>query len=125
MASKNTGYSSDINLINVSTVVEGKITSKGSIRIDGKLTGTLNAEGGLVVGTTGEIVGDITAKTLVSGGNLQGKVIIHDRTVLESTCHFTGELFTQKLIIEEGALFDGQCQMSDSAAKNGSSETKI
>ncbi|MCA0447436.1 MAG: polymer-forming cytoskeletal protein [Bacteroidetes bacterium] len=125
MASKNTGYSSDINLINVSTVVEGKITSKGSIRIDGKLTGTLSAEGGLVVGTTGEISGDISAKTLVSGGKLQGKVIIQDRTVLEATSIFTGELFTQKLIIEEGAIFDGQCLMSDSTNKNGHSETKV
>lgn len=123
MASKNTGYTSDINLINVSTVVEGKITSKGSIRIDGKLTGILSAEGGLVVGTSGEISGDISAKTLVSGGKLEGKVIIQDRTVLEATSNFSGELFTRKLIIEEGAIFDGQCSMSDNAGQNGQSET--
>lgn len=125
MASKNTGYASDINLINVSTVIEGKITSKGSIRIDGKLTGTMTAEGGLVVGTTGEISGDISAKSLVSGGKIQGKVIIQDRTVLEATSNFTGELFTQKLIIEEGAIFDGQCSMSDSSVKYGQSEAKV
>ncbi|MBN8706213.1 MAG: polymer-forming cytoskeletal protein [Bacteroidetes bacterium] len=125
MASKNTGYASDINLINVSTIIEGTITSKGSIRIDGKLTGTMTADGGLVVGTTGDISGDVSAKTLVSGGKIQGKVIIQDRTVLEATSNFTGELFTQKLIIEEGAIFDGQCSMSDSTSKYGQSETKV
>ncbi len=111
MAAKNSGYASDINLINVNTVVEGKITTNGNIRIDGRLYGILNAEGAAVVGVTGEIEGDISVRSLVSGGKMVGKVIVEERTVLESTCIFTGNLFTKKLIVEEGASFDGNCTM--------------
>jgi len=111
MAAKNSGYASDINLINVNTVVEGKITTNGNIRIDGRLYGTLSAEGAAVVGVTGEIEGDVSVRSLVSGGKMVGKVIVEERTVLESTCIFTGNLFTKKLIVEEGASFDGNCTM--------------
>lgn len=111
MAAKGSGYAADINLINMNTVVEGKITTQGNIRIDGKLTGNLIADGATVIGSTGDIKGDIQVRSLVSGGKIEGKAIVQERTVLESTSSFLGNLFTRKLIVEEGALFDGNCTM--------------
>lgn len=124
MAAKGSGYAADINLINMNTIVEGKITTQGNIRIDGKLAGNLVADGAAVVGSSGDIKGDVQVRSLVSGGKIEGKVIVQERTVLESTSSFLGNLFTRKLIVEEGAVFDGNCTMksepnAESAAKEG------
>lgn len=111
MANKTAGNGVDINLINVNTTVEGKITTQGNIRIDGKLIGSLTADGTTVVGISGDIKGDIQVKSLDTGGKFEGKAIVQERTILKSTSTFLGNLFTRKLIVEEGAIFDGNCIM--------------
>lgn len=118
MSNKNTGYAADINIINVNTIVEGKITTKGNFRIDGRVIGTILSEGSGVIGPSGEIEGELQVKTLVSGGKFKGKLTVKERTVLESTAVFTGDLITKKLIIEEGAIFDGTCVMSGNSNGN-------
>lgn len=123
MSKTSNGHPADGNWINVSTTIVGTITSKGNIRLDGKLNGDLKADGGLLLGPSGEISGNVESKSLVSGGKITGKVVITERTVLESTSVFQGDLFTKKLIIEEGASFDGTCSMTQPGTHAGP-ETK-
>jgi len=95
------------------SVFVGNITVEHSLRIDGRVKGDVIAGDTLVVGTDGEINGNIKIKNLVLGGKIIGGVSAPGRTVLESKAELHGELRTGKLVIDEGAVFDGKCSMTD------------
>ncbi|HPG39251.1 MAG TPA: polymer-forming cytoskeletal protein [bacterium] len=90
---------------------EGVITVEHSLRVDGKVKGDVKTSDTLVVGKDGEIEGNVKAKNLVVGGKLNGIVDADGKTVLESRSEFHGEMKTRKLVIDEGAIFDGKCSM--------------
>lgn len=101
----------EVNLIGKGTKVEGEIHAESSIRIDGKLKGKLVCKSTLTVGQSGEIDGEIEANNANISGRLKGKVFIKQKLVLESTSSLTGDLQAAKLIVDEGAVFDGTSQM--------------
>ena len=62
----------ELNLIGPGTVVEGKIRSQGSVRVDGKVVGEVAASESLAVGTAGEIEGNALAKNVTGCGEICG-----------------------------------------------------
>jgi len=106
----------DLNLVGVGTTIEGKIKSKGSVRIDGKLIGDVQANENLFVGESGEVDGTVTARNITIGGKLKGGVTASEKLVFESKSQVRGEIKAAKLIIDEGAVFDGKCTMADAKA---------
>lgn len=112
MAVKNDAIK-ELNFIGAGTTVEGKIKSQGSIRIDGKIIGEINAAENLAVGNTADIEGTIVAKNITIGGNLKGTVKAAEKLVLESKAVVKGDVRAGKLVIDEGAVFDGKCIMTD------------
>jgi cytoskeletal protein CcmA (bactofilin family) len=93
---------------------EGKLSLKHSLRIDGKLKGRLETTESLTVGRDGEINGDeIDVKNAVIGGTVIGKIVATGKVTLEANSVFRGEMRTKKLVIHDGAIFEGQCSMSD------------
>jgi len=113
----------ELNFIGAGTYLEGNIETKGSLRIDGKVKGTVKSGDTLTVGSSGEIVGEVYVKNAVVGGRIEGNVNIEQKLVLESTSSLSGNLRTSKLIIDEGAFFSGKSQMGTAQkAKEASSE---
>jgi len=109
-----------INIIGVSTEIKGDVTTKGDIRINGRLVGSLRIEGKLIVGDTGYIEGEIYCTNAEIAGKIKGKMVTKELSSFTSTAKFDGELTTGKLIIEEGATLDGTCKMT----KNQTSQSK-
>ncbi len=99
------------SIIGRGAVLEGKLEVQSSIRVDGRVKGSVKSSDTIVVGKDGVVEGDLTAKNVVVGGKVNGKIDATGRVVLESTSTFTGDLKTGKLVIDEGAVFDGQCSM--------------
>ncbi len=95
---------------------EGNITVEHSLRVDGRLKGDIKSGDTLVVGKDGEINGNSKVKNLVLGGKIKGTVEAAGKVVLESKSEFRGELKTGKLVIDEGAIFDGRCSMTEAGA---------
>ncbi|MBN1349676.1 polymer-forming cytoskeletal protein [candidate division KSB1 bacterium] len=91
---------------------EGTLELQHSLRIDGKFKGKLKTTDALYIGREGEIDGDITVKNALIGGKVIGKIIASGKIGLESKSEFRGEMKTTKLVIEEGALFEGKCSMA-------------
>jgi len=109
---ENSGTSStELNFLGGGTVVEGTIKTDNSVRVDGKLKGKLICKNTLTVGLNGEIDGEVQAKNAIVGGKIKGKVSIVEKLVLESKSVLIGELKASKLIIDEGAVFDGTSDM--------------
>ncbi|HBF87673.1 MAG TPA: cell shape determination protein CcmA [Bacteroidales bacterium] len=109
-----------INLIGVGTTIVGDIESNGDIRIDGSLNGNLNTKGKLVIGETGKIKGEIICKNADISGVVEGRITISELLTLKLTAKIFGDIITNRLTVEPGAVFTGTCNMSaNSASLNG------
>ncbi len=106
---------SELNLIAAGTVLEGKLRSPGSIRIDGRVVGEITATNNISVGGAGDIEGNISAKNVTVGGKVQGSIVAQEKLVFESKAVIRGDIHAAKLVIDEGAVFDGKCNMTSQA----------
>jgi len=104
--------SGDLNtIIGKGSSMEGVIRVENSLRVDGRIKGNVTASDSLVIGKEGEIEGEIIAKNAIIGGKVRGRISASGKVVLESKAVFQGELKTARLMIDDGAVFDGQCSM--------------
>lgn len=99
------------NIIGKGTVLEGTIRSSGNVHVSGTVIGRLEVEGRTVVMPGGVIEGEVVSASAEVGGRVKGEVRVRERLVLKSTAVVEGDLHTQKLVIEEGAVFTGRCDM--------------
>ena len=113
---KTESAASELNLVAAGTVFEGKLRTPGSIRIDGKIIGEVTATQNIAVGNSGEVEGNITAKNVTIGGKSKGLAVAQEKLVLETKAVVRGDIRAAKLVIEEGAVFDGKCMMSEKVA---------
>jgi len=103
----------ELNIIGAGTIVEGKVRSQGSVRVDGRVVGEVSASESLAVGITGEIEGNITAKTVTVGGKIRGSITAADKVVFEGKSVVRGDIRATRLVIDEGSVFDGRVSMTD------------
>lgn len=106
-----------INSIMEGTSIEGEIRSDSNIRIDGRVKGTINVRGRLIVGTSGLVEGDVTCQSSDIEGTVNGKISCQDLLSLKATAKLTGDINTKKLAIEPGAVFTGNCTMGGGVVK--------
>ncbi len=90
--------------------IKGEITSKGTVRIDGTFEGNVVAEC-VIIGETGTICGDITVKTCIIGGKLTGNAHASEGAEIRHRGVICGDIYAQRLVIAEGAQFDGRSYM--------------
>ncbi len=102
------------SIITAGTICEGKLRSPGSIRVEGRIVGEIVAGQGISIGGSGEVDGNVSAKLVTIGGKITGSVLAQEKLVFESKAVVRGDIRAAKLVIEEGAVFDGKCIMSDS-----------
>jgi len=95
------------------TELEGVLTVKGGIRIDGTLKGDLTCDSVVFVGEHGHIEGEIHAEGLVSAGVVTGDVHTTAQVVLSLPGELTGQVETRQLVLEKGVHFDGTCKLLD------------
>ena len=112
MANPKTMETPSVNIIGAGTVIEGDIKSEGDIRVDGMLNGSLNTKGKLVLGTTGNVEGEITCQNADISGSITGKIKVAELLSLKNTSKLSGDIITNKLSIEPGANFSGSCTMA-------------
>lgn len=105
------------NTITSGTEITGDINSNGDIRLDGYLNGNLNAKGKLVIGESGKVTGTINCKNADIYGIVDGKVNISELLSLKATGRVTGDIITNRLAIEPGCIFTGNCKMIDGQHK--------
>ena len=104
---------------NLNTIVgkgssfEGTLKVQSTLRVDGRIKGNVTTSDSLVVGKDGNINGEIVVRNAIIGGKLKGKLIASGKVVLEANSVFSGELKTAKLVIDEGAVFEGNCSMGE------------
>ena len=115
MKDKNPAVVNDeVTIISTGVVLEGKLASKGNLRIDGIINGDIQANGNVTIGGKGEINGEVQAQVIILGGKISGSIKAAEKVVLESTAVLKGDLISKILVVEAGAKFDGQSRMGGS-----------
>jgi len=100
-----------VNMIGAGTVITGDVYSKGDIRVDGILKGSVITEGKVVLGREGVIEGDIECSTADISGTIKAKITVSQLLSLKASAKLNGDITTNKLSIEPGAEFTGSCSM--------------
>ncbi len=99
------------NHISAGTTITGDIETTGDIRLDGKLVGTIQSKGKVVIGEGGKLEGEILCTNANISGSVKGKVSVEELLSLQATANIHGDIETSKLSIEPGANFTGACSM--------------
>lgn len=113
-----TGTGKMNTIIGKGSLMEGVFRIDSSIRIDGTVKGELTSSDAVIVGTSGLVeVSLLKAKSIVIGGKVVGNLEIEERTHLQARSVLHGDLKTRVLLIEEGAVFKGNCDSGGEDAK--------
>lgn len=101
------------SILSPSAEFSGRLTFKSEVRIEGKFTGEILSEGKLIIGRNAVVEGQINVKELMIQGTLKGEAIVTKVTTLQKTARIAANLTTPLLIMEEGALLQGNLIMGE------------
>ena len=93
--------------------LRGSYNSKKSIRVDGEIYGNVSSEDGVIVGEKGMVRGNLIGRTVLIGGRVKGNVTATQRLEIQASAQVEGDLTTPVLLVEDGAMFEGNCQMEE------------
>ena len=99
-------------LIDEGSEIEGKFNFNGTVMVNGKLRGEIVANDSLVVGDKGVVNATIRAGSVQILGEVVGDVNATERVELCATSRVYGDVDSPIVVIEEGALFQGNCRMT-------------
>lgn len=109
------GGEASMSIIGPGMNIVGDLVTDGTVRVEGRIEGTVRAGKAVVIGKGGEVVGDVLTQDAVVGGTVRGTVVAESRLELQSTSDIEGQIRARAahLVLEEGARFNGQIQMLD------------
>ena len=95
--------------------IHGDVKVAGSLLIYGKVFGNIISTGAVRTANGSEVKGNITAKEVTIGGKVDGDVDVDKKVTLGDSSALTGNLKAATLTIEEGAKFEGVCNMANNS----------
>ena len=101
------------SIVSAECYFQGTLSVQGSLRVDGTLEGSVDNARQVIIGEGGKIVGDVTATTVVCGGDIEGNVCAEMLEVL-GKASIKGDIRAHKMIVEEGGRIDGMCNIGGS-----------
>lgn len=115
--------------IGAGTVLTGDISFQTMLRIDGQLTGRIISETGTItIGATGQVDANIAVAAAVINGTVNGDIVATEKLQLGRTAHVIGNVQTPRLLLEDGAILEGNCSMMkarDSIEKRSNETQKL
>lgn len=102
-----------LNSLVQGTVVEGTVTSESDIRIDGAIKGKLFCNAKVIIGPAGSIEGEIKCKNAVIEGKFHGTLEVAELLNIRENANVSGDVRTNKLIVQSGAVFNVNCTMGN------------
>jgi cytoskeletal protein CcmA (bactofilin family) len=104
--------------------IKGEVTGSEDLFVDGYVDGLLSmSNGSVTIGPNGSVKADVTAREVIVRGRVEGKIIGHDKVQLWSTGHVAGEVQTDRLAIEDGAVLRGKVEAGRQSGKSSGSRS--
>src|SRR6266852_9599114 len=102
-----------------SLVIKGEVSGTESLYIDGRIEGTVNFAGHRVtIGDNGSVAANISGREVVILGKVQGNIQCTDRLDIRGQGSLTGDVVTQRISVEDGAVLKGSVQVRAAEHKN-------
>src|SRR4029077_17612886 len=92
---------------------KGELEFEDTMRIDGRFNGKIVSKNELIVGESATIEGDIPVGRVAISGTVIGKIVADQRVEIHRNGKVYSDIDTPALVIEEGAIFQGNCLMGD------------
>jgi cytoskeletal protein CcmA (bactofilin family) len=110
------GNASDsYSLINARTIVDGAVTTETDLQVDGQVTGQVQCRGVLYITEGARVDATVDAGGIVVEGALSGTIRCRGRLEIRPTGSVSGEVDTERLVIFEGAVYEGRLRMEVSS----------
>jgi cytoskeletal protein CcmA (bactofilin family) len=107
----------DLNgFLDEGTEFSGEMRFRDVLRVDGRAKGKIVSDNTLIIGETGQVDAEIDCGVVSIRGRVTGHVRGRQRIELLSGCRVQATLVAPKLVIEDGAFFQGECQMGQAPA---------
>lgn len=120
----NTPLARTLACLGSTIVVKGQISSDEDLQIDGKVEGPISLRGHrLIVGPTGQLNSEISAREVIVYGNVSGNLRATDRVEIKKDGRVIGDISTARISIEDGAYFKGRIEIE--RASSSVQESKI
>lgn len=91
--------------------VVGDLFADSNLRIDGEIKGNVSTSSKVVIGENGSIKGNLTCLDADIEGFIEGTLKVEGLLILRQTAKINGDIYTSRIQIDEGASFNGKCQM--------------
>lgn len=121
--------SDTLTFIGPGTTVVGDVVASAPLRIDGRIQGAVKAKEEVTIGESGLVEGPVHGVNVVIAGEVSGNVHVTGNLRVLATGRLIGDAYTPNLVIDEGAVFRGKCEMTtetkpakaprEAPAKNG------
>jgi cytoskeletal protein CcmA (bactofilin family) len=111
------GSGSEVTVVGQGARLEGTVLSTGSLRIDGRVTGKINADGDVVLSSHSQVEADITAQNVTIAGRFKGNIVAKGTAELARGGRVEGNVTSKTLVVAEGAFFSGQSVMDQNAPR--------
>jgi cytoskeletal protein CcmA (bactofilin family) len=104
----------DLNgFLDEGTELQGELRFRDVLRVDGRIKGRIVSDNTLIIGETGQVDAEIDCGVISIRGRVSGQVHGRQRIELLAGCRVQATLVSPKLVIEDGAFFQGECRMGD------------
>jgi cytoskeletal protein CcmA (bactofilin family) len=112
--------SGDLNgFLDRGATFRGELEFEDTMRIDGKFHGKISSKNELIVGESAHIEGNVHVGRIAISGTVVGKIVADQRVEIHRNGKVYSDIETPALIIEEGAIFQGNCVMGDKKGAAG------
>jgi cytoskeletal protein CcmA (bactofilin family) len=111
-----------VNVIAVGSRWKGSLNVPDSVRIDGQVSGDIEAKGTIHISEGAQVEAKVRAAYVVICGSFKGEVRCSERLELLPKSKVQGEIVARVLNVHEGATVDGGIRMSTDKAADGKEE---
>ncbi len=108
-------------VISKGTVIEGKFKTTEDLRLDGTILGEVQIDKKFVMGETGKLDGVVTCNESAIKGKIEGEIKVRGLLHLLSTAFIKGKIQAKKMIVDEGASYNGECLIGEQQFKKQTS----
>lgn len=106
-----------VSIVGPGMKIIGDCETEGTLRVEGRVEGTIRSTKAVVIGEDGEVVGDIHTQDAVVAGRVEGSIQAESRIELKESARIEGDVRCRRVKLEEGGFVDGRIEMGRSSAE--------
>lgn len=96
----------------------GTLKASGLMRIEGQFDGDMECDGDLIIGESASVTANVKARNAIVAGAYEGNICLDGKLELKNTGKLTGDVKAAGLLVEDGAFFNGKCEMKGETQKS-------